>query len=77
MQTDRGLHRMLTNIGALACLKGAIRRHGDLRRARKWTCDRFVYFVWQQALPRSLYFAALTIAGGCHELSPGGMSANN
>ena len=40
--------------GALACLRGANRRHCDLRRAKKRTGDRFVYFVWQQALPRSL-----------------------
>ncbi len=34
--------------------------------------DRFVYFVWQRTSPRSFYFAALTIAGGCHEPPPGG-----
>ena len=36
--------------------------------------DRFVYFVWQQTLPRSLYFAALMIAGGRHEPHQAGVS---
>ena len=58
------------HIGALACLRGANRHTVIYVAPRKGPGDRFVYFVWQQTLPSSLYFAAPTITGGCHEPSP-------